>query len=342
MKISDIYKLIENTETITGFYTKESSFLELYPEYCSNKEVMIYLIKKETELYKLASQEIKDDPLVIGLTLKGSMHYLDEISDKLRDSEKDMLLLFGRTENAIHYLGDRLKNDKNFILKLVSANGEMLEHVIENFKNDPEIVFAAVSNKGEAFEYASPELRDNREFVLSLIQLKSNIYKYISKELKKDEEISSIAIMCNANNMIFASENIKGNKDIIMQNIMFNPSIIKHIPLLSDLFSDEESIIELIKLNPKSLKYIDKMIWAKYTTDINFFYDLYKHYKNNCIDPDFKNQLYDIAHSQLKQEICGENEIKENFFIFLENMIVFNEIDGNISQKYSAIKKKKL
>lgn len=341
MTNSEIYQLIENTEIIPEFYTKEASFLESYPEYRSNKDVMIYIIRKEVELYTLASQEIKDDPLVIGLTLKGSMNYFEQTSEKLRNSEKDMLLLFGRTEKAIHYLGDTLKNNKNFILKLVSANGEMLEHVIENFKNDPEIVFAAVANKGDVFEYASNELQSNKEFVLSLIQLKPNIYKHISKELKEDEEISSIAMMY-ANNVTFAPDNIKGNKDIIIQNITFNPQIIRHIPLLSDLFSDKDSIIELIKLNPKSVKYIDKMIWVKYTADINFFYDLYKHYKNNLIDPDWKNQLFDIMNPQLKQEIGGQNETREDCFKLLDDMISFENLEKNIPQKDSIINKKKL
>jgi len=133
--------------------------------------------------------------------LNNNGHYLQYISNELRNDKEIALTAVSTNWRALQYASDELKNNKEFVLKAASQNGLALQYASGELKHDIEIVLKAVSQNGLALQYASNELKNDKEIILIAISQNGLALRYASDELRNDKENVKLA-MSTARNTI--------------------------------------------------------------------------------------------------------------------------------------------
>jgi hypothetical protein len=240
--------------------------------FTENREVVIELVKKDSEALRYVSPELQNDREVV-------------------------LAALLKNVDAYKYASKELQSDRSFVFEVVTHIAEheresnhgyacdLLKRLSPEFYNDREIMFAAVLGSGPALKYASPELLHDRQFILDLakhadlywawshlapefqsdreialaaVTNSGGIFRNLSPELQNDPELAVAALKENPyNTFMGASSALKGDRGFLLQalNVLRSKHdggyFLKNIP--QDLLNDRNFAIDAVQANGQAL-----------------------------------------------------------------------------------------
>ena len=166
--------------------TKNDNFAEIYNKTLNNKDFMLKLIEISPDLFKLASDEIKNDTDVISVAISKNkellMHAFTEITD-------------ATTGKTIEKTEEQINSQKSFIKELIKKDIEFLKYT--DLAEDKAFMKDLIIEKPEIL--ASTELNKDEKFVLDVFKECPGSYKFIPNELKIKPDFIKGAIAANPN-----------------------------------------------------------------------------------------------------------------------------------------------
>lgn len=210
----------------------------------SDKEFMMFLVKKRPYILELASKELKNDRDVVKTAIDSHRSGYMYTSKKL---QKDTQIIARAIRSGLEprYLEKFL--DPKYILDVVVKNED--------------IVLALFEIRGFAelqpffVKYPSDLIRTNRDFILKILKVNAdyNLLKYMSSELRNDKEIAYLFIKESGFALEHLSDEIKNNKELVMLAVNNFGSALDYAS--DNLKKDKEIVLAAVKSWVSSLQY---------------------------------------------------------------------------------------
>jgi hypothetical protein len=154
-----------------------------------------------------------------------------------------------RNGNCFLYASKRIQENYELACIAITNNGLILENLSDEFRDDYDLVFKAVKSNGLSFQFASGRLRGDLAIALEAVKNKAESIKFITEDLTNSEDLLI---------------------EFVKNQTYYWP--IKGLPLdfpiPKKILKNKETILNLIKSNPKTLKFYWKHIPEKLKMDI--------------------------------------------------------------------------
>lgn len=198
-------------------YCEEASFMKLFKNLTTSKEVLLEAIKEDDKATQyipdafvddteFLQKVIKKNPWNIGyfspalLQNKEIIKFaikLDPLVVNLLPSQIQMqlefpLLAIQQDHRVFKYLFSSLQYDISFIRKAVALNGLILGNTIAIWKNNREIALAAIENNAEAFIFVSEHLKEDKDFILAAVTCNPFVWEKLSQQWQMDQDVQAI------------------------------------------------------------------------------------------------------------------------------------------------------
>jgi serine/threonine protein kinase len=269
---SSVDGLDKNLEAVK----KDNNFLKNAPmELKSNKEIVLEAIKSNPYSFNFASDELKEDKDFVLKAAKINYKIVEYASQNLIKNDKDVMLAMMKINKlAWKRASNELKNQKDFILEVVKLDGYelfsipfelqqdkdvVLAAVSSNglsvsyatyFLNDKDVILAAVKNNSQALKSASRKLLDDREFIFECAKVSKD--SLMRSKFFHDEELCFSLVKESIENFNFISPILKSSEAFLWRCFKENFHVFNYF----DLKTNEEFILEAVKINIGCLQYI--------------------------------------------------------------------------------------
>lgn len=111
------------------------------------------------------------------------------------------------------------------------------------------------------FKDAPETIRSNRDIVTIILEQDSSNYMYISDELKSNKELAMIAAKTNEQILQLVDDILKDDPDLIKKTLE-NHDNCRGLDYLEKPISDKSLAIELLRINPCAIQFIDDKLHA--------------------------------------------------------------------------------
>jgi hypothetical protein len=245
-KVKKVEKIMDLETIYSEIQKNEYDFLLFHPELNDNKDIVLEIIKVDSNSLRLVSSRLKNDREVVLSAVSKDGKSLLYASKELKDDDEIVLEAIKQNSWALKYASKRLQEllgnsnrkslqgvseflkigskiikqneiiykDYDFVLKAVKHNGLALQHVSKVFKRDRNIVLEAVKQNGTAFIYINDELKLDREILLESIKNNSKMFHYVPKEFKNNKSFLLEVIQYQSHCFRMFSKIFRDDKDI--------------------------------------------------------------------------------------------------------------------------------
>ena len=233
--------------------TKNENFAEIYNKTLNNKDFMLKLIKINPDLFKLASDEMKNDIDVVNAAISKKKELISIVFPEIFNP---------KTKEFIKKTEEQINFEKLYIKELIKKDVEFLKYT--NLAEDKAFMEDLIIEKPEIL--ASTELNKDEKFVLDVFKECPGSYKFIPNELKIKPDFIKEAIAVNPNafalileedKRIFSGENKRLS---VVDELIFkeDKSIVDMIKASKPGDNLQESLKYCIRLQPKLYKELPK------------------------------------------------------------------------------------
>lgn len=198
-------------------------FLKQYPEWGRDYYFMKQAVMVNGDSLQYASDEIKNNKLIVELAVR-------------------------ERGSSLQYASNELNNNMETVESALYENGENLQYVAKHFQDNKGIVLMAVQQWGGALKYASKRLKSDKE-----VALKSHpdgrMFSYLSTDLQKDKEVAMHFTQYNGMEVLpFLTKELETDIDII-SCLIKSKEYIEKIP--HSVLTDQESALLLLTKIPQ-------------------------------------------------------------------------------------------
>ena len=343
IKIKEILNIISklNDDTYEEIYN--------YVFETEKKKIIDFLNSNTFPLKKISKKLIDDSEeiqiLIINFVIKNDLKILTE---NISDNKKIMFELLNHNSFYYNYLSENLKEDKEFIISLINKNSSFIRLINKKYLDDNDIVKLIIDKYPEKYSYISLRLKNDRNLALQALK-KVNIYDFLPETFKNDLEFINEGLSYG-NLFSRLNEKQRSDKKIILEALKYDNDVIKNIYFENkdeekkEFFTDKmiEEILKVnglvikdfdkdirsnkkyaliaVKQNPKSINYINKLLYSDYeivmsalekdaslikivnTVDYNMALKLIKENSNNIYLLNNYSSDYDIALEAVKKD----------------------------------------
>ncbi len=162
------------------------------------------------------------------------------------------------------YVSERIKQDRSFLLAAIDFNHNLFYQVHPMFNDDLEIVLKAVKENGKFLKFVSPRLQDHEEVAREAVAQNWEAHAWISERLSQDDAIFQMAkeacwrsIKENPDCYRSLSERLNQDEDLFLEVVKQDPKKLKYLsnhPLINDL----SVLIKILHHNGLALEYLDR------------------------------------------------------------------------------------
>jgi hypothetical protein len=238
--------------------------ISYFPEYyvCisedlkKNKEIAMLAASKKGLILKYLPTEFKKDLDVALEALSDNVYAYPFIDESIKEN---LQLLLKIAVKYPYYL-EKLKHSNCFqketLIALIKKNPNCLEYLPGNLI-DEEIGLLIMKLNPKLYPYLSMALRSNKEITQIAVSFDGLFLHKTSEYLKNDLEIVNLALKNNQSAFFFCSPELQNQKNFVIQCVK-ELNLYLHsnwIHSHSSLFSNDEFISELCKLNGGMLEY---------------------------------------------------------------------------------------
>ena len=292
----DKYRLAySNGNWYKNAYYNETFNKYKYPSNWSDYSFVLDVVKRDGWALGYASEELRNNPIIVLEAVKKEGMALIYASEKLRNNPEIILEAIKENAYALNYASEELRNNKEIVLVAIRKDGLVLRYASLELRNNTEIVLEAVKENGTALQYTSLELRNNTEIVLEAIRENSFALKYASEELRNNKEFVLEAIKQNTDTLKYISEELRNN-----------PEFIKPLLISDSNFNYSEKTSQYQSLKGKFLDISNKIIQLR--EELNTSNN--KEQTNNEIGK-LESQLKKLKQYSLAENVMTEKEIDE-------------------------------
>ena len=310
-----------------------------HEDFKKDRTVVLEAVKQNGESLKFAHNDLKKDSDIVLEAVKQNGKSLQFAHEDFKKDRTVVLEAVRQNGESLKFAHNDLKNNKDFILEVVRQNGMLLQYIylksdedviLEAIKQNSEslqfaynhlknkdFILKAVAVNGMALKFAHEDLKNNKDFILKAVAVNGMALKFAHEDLKKNKDFILKAVAVNGMALKFAHEDLKNNKDFILEVVAVNGMALQytHITL------DEDVILEAIKQNPESLKFVDNKLQE--------YLKLYYQYKDNPL------KIYHIGFKQFRLfdhitqliEYTNIRPLNNDFFKIELNKILNNTED---------------
>jgi len=250
----DKYRLAySNGNWYKNAYYNETFNKYKYPSNWSDYSFVLDVVKRDGWALGYASEELRNNPIIVLEAVKKEGMALIYASEKLRNNPEIVLEAVKKRGEALQYVSLELRNNPTIVLVALKQDGMALQYVSLELRNNPTIVLVALKQDGMALQYVSLELRNNPIIVLEAVKKEGMALIYASEKLRNNPEIILEAIKENAYALNYASEELRNNKEIVLVAIRKDGLVLRYASL--ELRNNTEIVLEAIRENSFALKY---------------------------------------------------------------------------------------
>lgn len=207
-----------------------------------------------------------------------NLENLKEIQDyfpnEIYDDRERVLHLINFNPFIYYFLPLNLKRDPKIAIKTLEKNHNTIGIIDFNLFKDYEFFKTILQIHGEYFYYVRSEHQENIDLIRLSLENQSkkglklfsdyNLYDSLPKKLQLDRNIILLSLKKNLCKGVFKYAFFFEDKDLLINSISYIDGLshfINKIPI--HFMEDKEFVLDLIKANPKALRYID----SKYSND---------------------------------------------------------------------------
>jgi hypothetical protein len=244
----------------------------------SSFEIVLKAIETQPDSIFSSSTECKQNEKLIFKALENGAGPLsfDLLPMILRTRENYLISLRNLAENFSipNKIPVDFNEDLDIIVESVKRNGNCFLGVSKQIQQNYELACIAVSNNGLILENLSDEFRDDSDLVLKAVKSNGLSFQFASERLKGDLTIAKEAVKNNPESIKFISEDIKNSEELLIEFVCHKSYFLllnnlpPEIPIPKEILKNKETILNLIKSNPSSLKFYWKHIPEKLKMDI--------------------------------------------------------------------------
>ena len=227
---------------LPGALTKENIFLAIdnevlsdyriredFPQYLSDKELMMYFIQtKDVDIYQNLSEKLRNDPEVLNAVIEHTRSTTGSqieyaLPGAITNETIDLMI-----SNNIYPNTPNLLNNKYYVLRAIERKPQILEKVSDELKKDADIqrlllvfnhdflnTIGANSLTEYMMSYAKEyglEINENNiieiilsdeQFIKRILSSSPKVYTLLSEERKKDMDNINIILSVNGNNLVY-------------------------------------------------------------------------------------------------------------------------------------------
>lgn len=216
MNKQDVIRMIENGEW---------RFIEKYPEWGKDKDVVKLTIKKAPQYYgdyilNSINRSLYEDEEIVTLIIEkfsGSLKYITKNKNE-KLSDKLIKKAIAKSACNFQYAPDYMKDDKEIALRIIKKNNSLFNAISQRLKGDKEILEIAIVKSPEVIEYASDELKNDKNIALSCVNKNGSTICFFSEMIKKDKDVALAAVQQNGAAFLFIQ---KYHNDCKIRSIAF-------------------------------------------------------------------------------------------------------------------------
>lgn len=183
------------------------------------------LILKDIELGNfdlyLASEELKDDEIIVKRCIKKSNEYYEFISERLKKDRGFTIELVRSNCFIFRYLDDDYKNDEVIVQIALKEYAPLIIYAGEKFKKDKKFILEVMKyTKITIASYLDDFnvlLKKDKDFMLSILKIDGKNLKYASEDLKDDKKVVLEAFKQDFRSLSYASQNIRQDKNFLYE-----------------------------------------------------------------------------------------------------------------------------
>lgn len=242
-----------------------------------NEDVMLIGINKyygDPNIFNYISDRLKNDINFIMKAIKNNGSIYKYIDEKFKNNEEIIIHTLKNEKKMFEYITNDFKNNKEIILKLIKSNLIIFKLLPIKLKLDKDILLESINNNlldstyFEYFKYSKYNKRINndseqildiiindRKILFELIKKDNMMFIYVCAEYNNDIEFLEEIIIKTPHLIELSSNEIKNNRNLILKFIKINSKIFYNDDIYKLYNNDREIILEVIKDNPKLLKY---------------------------------------------------------------------------------------
>ena len=261
MKITDFEDAInylDNCKSIfglKGFYS-----MKLSDSLKHNKELLKLILKKDGTVFKLLSEEEKNDrELALIASLSDNKPTLKDFPNKYLSDKELVLNMVGNFGYLINYdyLDQSLKNDEDLIIKIIREDVYNItdfdndEHIIpkfdSSFNTNKKVIIELIQSIGlDGYDYAdislqrdfdvisacfytnpklllkNPELGSNKGLIIDILKHNWKAIEYVSKELRDDDEIAEASLDIDTRILFYLSGRLREKYQYVIDEYFNN------------------------------------------------------------------------------------------------------------------------
>jgi hypothetical protein len=217
-----------------------------------DKEFVLEALKYNPFIVEHIPISIAKDEVIAMETLKREGDLIEYLPEAQKD-KKLAIIALQESPTSIQFFSDNLRQDKEIVLKffqnieLNSVESELVEEILLPFESDKEFLFELVKSNNEIVEYffENPETVKHLQEIMT--KFPSSVYYLHSMDspyLHNQVELDHLKLIKNA----LPNINFSNLKPFIKKNGNFK----------LEKISDEELMIQLLKLNGKFIDFLNQ------------------------------------------------------------------------------------
>ena len=227
----------------------------------TNREAVLALVKEDGLMLREASDELREDAVIVSSAVIQNWEALGYVNPQLRDNQMILSIAMEADPRALQLAG------RGAVLALVQQNAALFRFASLEHRNDLEIARLATTGNPGLIQYtgrdavlalvredpwliahARPEQRDDWEIMREAVSVVGETFEYASLRLRDDFNLAEMAVLDLPVMIQYASRRVALR--LLAEE---NGLLLKHAGW--GYQGDEEAVLAAVSQNPKAIKY---------------------------------------------------------------------------------------